>query len=345
MKIQIKQSADPRQVHQLEQQLMALGLQVHRIPAAGSRVLCAIAVGEKVKPERVAKIPGVEKAEAIPHPFPLASRAFCSSDTVVRIGSIEIGGREPVLMAGPCAVESEEQVFQAARAVYASGARVLRGGAFKPRTSPYSFQGLGVTGLKILRAAADELGMAVISEIMDVSQLDDCLRYVDILQVGARNVQNFSLLQALGRVDRPVLLKRGMSSTMDEWLMAAEYIMSGGNYQVIICERGIRTYSTYTRNTLDLAAVPVAKELCHLPVIVDPSHAVGIRQMVLPMALAAIAAGADGLLIEVHPKPETALCDGPQSLRPEEFADLARQVREIAQVVGRGKVEKATPEG
>lgn len=335
MRIEIHPHATPAQVHHLEQQLMALGLQVHRIPAAGERVLCAVTTGEKVAPDRVAKIPGVASVEAIPYPFPLASRAYCRADTKIRVGPVEIGGLEPVLMAGPCAVESEEQVFLAARSVHAHGAKVLRGGAFKPRSSPYSFQGLGVTGLKILRAAADELGMAVISEIMDVSQLDDCLRYVDILQVGARNVQNFSLLQALGRVDRPVLLKRGMSSTVDEWLMAAEYIMSGGNYQVIICERGIRTFGTYTRNTLDLSAIPVAKELCHLPVIVDPSHAVGIRQMVLPMALAAIAAGADGLLVEVHPHPETALCDGPQSLYPDQFGELARQVREVARVVGR----------
>ncbi len=333
MKIEIKPGSGPRQVHQLEQALMALGLQVHRVPGAGERVLCAVATGEKVAPDRIRQLPGVERVDPIPHPFKLASRFYCARDTRIQVGSIEIGGPEPVIMAGPCAVESEEQVFQAARAVHAAGAQVLRGGAFKPRTSPYSFQGLGVTGLRILRQAADELGMAVISEIMDVSQLDDCLRYVDILQVGARNVQNFSLLQALGKVDRTVLLKRGMSSTFDEWLMSAEYLMSGGNYRVILCERGIRTYGSYTRNTLDLSAVPVVQALSHLPIIVDPSHAVGIRSMVAPMALAAVAAGADGLLIEVHPSPETALCDGPQSLYPEQFAELARQIREISRVV------------
>jgi 3-deoxy-7-phosphoheptulonate synthase len=335
MIVRIRPGATPRQVRALEQQLMAMGMQVHRIPAAGEGVLCAVTPGEEVPVEKIASLPAVERVDPIKTPFKLASRAYCPAPTTIRVGAIEIGGREPVLMAGPCAVESEEQLFLAARAVRAEGATVLRGGAFKPRSSPYSFQGLGVTALKILRQAADELGMAVVSEIMDVSQLDDCLRYVDILQVGARNVQNFTLLQALGRIDRPVLLKRGMSSTIDEWLMSAEYIMSGGNYKVLICERGIRTYNTHTRNTLDLSAVPVAKDLSHLPVIVDPSHGVGIRDMILPMARAAIAAGADGLLIEVHPHPEAALSDGPQSLYPEQFAELARQVREIARVVGR----------
>jgi 3-deoxy-7-phosphoheptulonate synthase len=335
MRIQIAKGTDPRTIRLLEKQLMILGLQVHRVPAAGEGNLCAVTLGEKVPPERVARLPGVERVDPIPLPYPLASRAYCPSASRIRVGPVEVGGPELVLMAGPCAVESEEQVFQAARAVRAAGATVLRGGAFKPRTSPYSFQGLGVAGLQILRKAADEFGMAVVSEIMDIGQLDDCLRYVDLLQVGARNVQNFTLLQALGKVDRPVLLKRGMSSTIEEWLMAAEYIMSGGNYNVIICERGIRTHNTYTRNTLDLSAVPVAKELSHLPVVVDPSHAVGIRGMVLPMALAAVAGGADGLLIEVHPRPETALCDGPQSLYPDQFEELARQVREIARVVGR----------
>jgi len=335
MKIVIRSDAAPRQVLSLEQQLMSLGLEVHRLAGAGERVLCAIATGEKVAPERIAALPGVEKVEKLPYSFMLASRALCPEPTRVRVGPVEIGGPEPVIMAGPCAVESEEQVFQAARAVHANGAQILRGGAFKPRTSPYSFQGLGVAGLQILRAAADELGMAVVSEIMDVSQLDDCLKYVDLLQVGARNVQNFTLLQALGKIDKPVLLKRGMASTIDEWLMSAEYLMAGGNHQVVVCERGIRSYNSYTRNTLDLSAVPVIRELSHLPIVVDPSHATGIRAMVLPMALAAIASGADGLLIEVHPQPETALCDGPQSLYPEQFADLARRVREVARVVGR----------
>jgi 3-deoxy-7-phosphoheptulonate synthase len=292
----------------------------------------------------VRAMPGVEAALSIPHPFKLASRAFRSEDTILRVGDLEIGGKEIILMAGPCAVEGEEQVRTVARAVHAAGARILRGGAYKPRTSPYSFQGLGVAGLKILREAANELGMAIVSEIMDVSQLEGMLPMVDILQVGARNVQNFTLLQALGQIDRPVLLKRGMSSTMDEWLMAAEYIMSGGNHKVIVCERGIRAFGgSYTRNILDLSAVPVVKELSHLPVVIDPSHALGVRNKVLPMARAAVAAGCDGLLIEVHPRPEEALCDGPQSLRPSEFADLAEQVRQIARVMGRRVADAAPP--
>lgn len=344
MKIYVRPEADPREIRRLEQQLMSLGLQVHRVPSAGEGVLCAVAPGDPVPREYLERLPGVEKVEEIPHPFQLASRSYSPASTRIAVGPVVIGGDDVVLMAGPCAIEGEDQVIRAARAVHAEGARVLRGGAFKPRTSPYSFQGLGVTGLKILRAAADELGMAVVSEIMDASQLDDCLQYVDILQVGARNVQNFSLLQALGRADKPVLLKRGMASTIDEWLMSAEYIMSGGNYRVILCERGVRSHNEYTRNTLDLSAVPVVRTLSHLPVVVDPSHAVGVRGMIAPMALAAIAGGADGLLIEVHPEPERALCDGKQSLYPEQFASLARQVRQIARVVGRGMAPRAGPE-
>lgn len=335
MKITLLPDADPPQVRELERQLTGLGLRVHHLPAAGDRVLCAIASGDPVAIDRLRALPGVATVEALPHEFELASRALCPTQTRIRIGELELGGEEVLLMAGPCAVESEEQVFRVARRVHASGARVLRGGAFKPRTSPYSFQGLGVAGLKILRAAADELGMAVVSEIMDASQLDDCMRYVDILQVGARNAQNVTLLQALGRVDRPVLLKRGLASTMDEWLMSAEYVLSGGNHRVLLCERGIRTHGSYTRNTLDLAAVPVARELTHLPILVDPSHATGIRSIVGPMALAAVAAGADGLLIEVHPTPEAALCDGRQSLYPDQFDQLAARLRAVAAAVGR----------
>lgn len=337
MKIVLHDGIDPAALHHVEQWLVTHGCVVHRLDQDGKQTFCAIAEGVEIDLGAVRALPGVESVVRIPHSFKLASRAFRSSDTIIDAGGgIVIGGPEIVLMAGPCAVEGEEQVRTVARAVRAAGARVLRGGAYKPRTSPYAFQGLGVTGLKILRAAADETGMAVISEIMDVSQLDVMLEYVDILQVGARNVQNFTLLQALGQVDRPVLLKRGMSSTMDEWLMAAEYIMSGGNWKVIVCERGIRAFGgSYTRNTLDLSAVPVVKQLSHLPIVIDPSHAVGVRDKVLPLARAAVAAGCDGLLIEVHPRPEEALCDGPQSLRVGEFAALADQVRQIAQVLGR----------
>jgi len=339
MKIVFRPGLEPSAIHHVQQWLMSRGCIVHHLPRAAPQgdLLCAISEGGfKIDLDSVRALPGVERAERIPHPFKLASRAFREEDTQIRVRDIVIGGPEIVLMAGPCAVEGEEQVRTAARAVRAAGARVLRGGAFKPRTSPYSFQGLGVTGLRILREAADETGMAVVSEIMDPSQLDVMLDYVDILQVGARNVQNFTLLQALGQVDRPILLKRGMSSTIDEWLMAAEYIMSGGNRNVMVCERGIRAFGgSYTRNILDLSAVPVVKELSHLPVIIDPSHAVGVRNKVIPMARAAIASGCDGLLVEVHPDPEGALCDGPQSLRVDEFAALADQIRPIARAIGR----------
>ncbi|MDM7914119.1 MAG: 3-deoxy-7-phosphoheptulonate synthase, partial [Candidatus Eisenbacteria bacterium] len=335
MKILFARDAGPQHIQHVMQWLLSRGCTVHHRPHPDGDRICAVSEGISIALDEIAAQPGVASVSRIPHPFKLASRAFQPENTMIRIGGVEFGGEEMVLMAGPCAVEGEEQVRSVARAVYRAGARVLRGGAFKPRTSPYSFQGLGLAGLQILRSAADELGMAVVSEIMDISQLETMLPYVDILQVGARNVQNFTLLQALGQTDRPVLLKRGMSSTLDEWLMAAEYIMSGGNRQVIVCERGIRTFGgSYTRNTLDLSAVPVVKELSHLPVVIDPSHAVGVRNKVLPMARAAVAAGCDGLLVEVHPRPEEALCDGPQSLPPEDFAELAEQVRAIAATLG-----------
>ncbi len=336
MKVSFHPEAEEAKIRQVEQLLVSRGCIVYRFDRAEGNLFCVVGEALEAQVEAVRGMEGVDSVEMIPHPFKLASRKFLGEGTRIQIGPIEIGGPELVLMAGPCAVEGAEQVRACARAVYAAGARILRGGAFKPRTSPYSFQGLGETGLQILRETADELGMAVISEIMDVSQLDAMIGRVDILQVGARNVQNFTLLQALGQMDHPILLKRGMSSTVDEWLMAAEYIMSGGNRKVIICERGIRAFGgSYTRNILDLSVVPVVKELTHLPVIVDPSHALGVRNKILPMSRAAVAAGCDGLLIEVHPRPSEALCDGPQSLHPEEFAALADQVREIASVVGR----------
>jgi 3-deoxy-7-phosphoheptulonate synthase len=339
MKLILKPGLPPAALHYVEQWLMSRGCSVHHFPRPLPQgdLICAVSEGNDVDIEAVRGLPGVERVEKLPYPFKLSSRAFRGEDTLIRVRDVVIGGPEIVLMAGPCAVEGEEQVRTAARAVRDAGARVLRGGAYKPRTSPYSFQGLGVTGLKILREAADETGLAVVSEIMDISQLEVMLEYVDILQVGARNVQNFTLLQALGQIDRPVLLKRGMSSTIDEWLMAAEYIISGGNPNVIVCERGIRAFGgSYTRNILDLSAVPVVKELSHLPVVIDPSHAVGVRNKVIPMARAAIAAGCDGLLIEVHPNPKAALCDGAQSLHLDEFAALAESIRAIARAIGRG---------
>jgi 3-deoxy-7-phosphoheptulonate synthase len=265
----------------------------------------------------------------------LVRRENRPAGTVVELRGARVGGPELVVMAGPCAVESAAQVQELARAVEAAGARVLRGGAFKPRTSPYAFQGHGLPALAWMREAADAHGLAVVSEVMDARQIEAMLPFVDCLQVGSRNMQNFDLLREVGQVRRPVLLKRGMAATVDEWLLAAEYVLAAGNDQVILCERGIRTFETSTRNTLDLASVLVAKERTHLPVIVDPSHAVGQRDKVGPLALAAVAAGADGLLIEVHPDPEHALSDGAQSLRPAQFAELMEQVRRVAAAVGR----------
>jgi 3-deoxy-7-phosphoheptulonate synthase len=248
---------------------------------------------------------------------------------------VEIGGDEIIVMAGPCTIESETQLFETGRRVARSGAKVLRGGAYKPRTSPYQFQGMGIEGLKLLRAAGDEFNMAVVSEVMEISQIEKMLEYVDILQVGARNMQNFNLLSALGQVRKPILLKRGMSATIQEWLLAAEYIMSGGNYEIILCERGIRTFETMTRNTFDISAIPVIEKISHLPIIGDPSHATGRRDKVMPLARAIVAAGGDGVLIEVHHDPEKALCDGPQSLYPDQFARLMDELRIIVPAVGR----------
>ncbi|HET9794673.1 MAG TPA: 3-deoxy-7-phosphoheptulonate synthase, partial [Thermoanaerobaculia bacterium] len=244
-------------------------------------------------------------------------------------------GDEVVVMAGPCTIESRDQVFESARAVARAGARILRGGAFKPRTSPYSYQGMGIEGWKILREAADEFGLATVSEVMDASQIEDALPYVDLIQVGARNMQNFTFLKELGKLRTPVLLKRGLSATIEEWLLSAEYVMAGGNRAVILCERGIRTFERYTRNTLDISAIPVVEKLSHLPIVADPSHGTGHREQVAPMALAAAAAGADGLLIEVHPDPDHALCDGPQSLLPVQFSKLMDALRIVAPAVGK----------
>jgi 3-deoxy-7-phosphoheptulonate synthase len=280
-------------------------------------------------------LPGVREVIRISEPYKLVGRTFKREDTVIRIGDRSIGGPEIVAMAGPCSVESRDQVREIASRVREVGATILRGGAFKPRTSPYSFQGLGEEGLKYLREAADENGLLVVTEIMDGTQIPMFLEYVDILQVGARNCQNFSLLKELGKVDRPVLLKRGLSSTIEEWLLSAEYLMVGGNHQVILCERGIRTFETYTRNTLDLSAIPIVEKLSHLPIVVDPSHGTGRRDKVVPMARAAVAAGADGLLIEVHNAPDKALSDGAQSLYPEQFQRLMDEIRIIATALGR----------
>ena len=281
-------------------------------------------------------LPGVGEVHRISSPYKLAGRSFRPEGTTVRFGNgLAVGGKEIVVMAGPCSVESREQIFTIAGLVAKAGARVLRGGAYKPRSSPYSFQGLGEEALKLLRAAADEHKLLAISEVMEISQIPLMLNYVDILQVGARNMQNFNLLRELGKVRKPVLLKRGIAATLEELLLSAEYIMAGGNYEVILCERGIRTFETYTRNTLDISAIPIIKKLSHLPMTADPSHGTGRRDKVPPMGRAAVAAGADALLIEVHNSPENALSDGAQSLYPEQFSKLMDELRMIAPAVGR----------
>ena len=315
--------------------LRMAGLAVHRTEHEGRVRIAAVGEPGAMDWAEVAKWPTVESVSKLARPFKLASRAFHPHDTVISVGRVAIGGPQLAIMAGPCSVEGEEQVFTIARCVAAAGATVLRGGAYKPRTSPYAFQGLGEEGLKLLRRAADAHGLAVVSEVMEPQLVGLLARYSDILQVGARNMQNYALLREVGHSDKPVLLKRGLSNTIEEWLLSAEHVMAHGNRQVILCERGIRTFETYTRNTLDLNAVPVVKELSHLPVIVDPSHGTGIRDKVAPMARAAVAAGADGLIIEVHHDPDRALSDGAQSLRPEQFTELVRQIRTIAEVLGR----------
>lgn len=277
--------------------------------------------------------PGVAKVVPISEPYKLAGRHFHPDNTCIRVRDVVIGGEEPVIMAGPCSVESRDQLVTTAHAVKEAGGHILRGGAFKPRSSPYSFQGLGEAGLKILAEAREITGLAIVSEVMDPENLPLVAEYVDILQIGARNMQNFHLLKAVGRLSKPVMLKRGLSATIEEWLMSAEYILNEGNPHVILCERGIRTFETYTRNTLDLSAVPVVKHLSHLPVIVDPSHGVGKRRYVAPMSKAGIVVGADGLIVEVHPNPEKALSDGPQSLSLPEFHDLMNDINRLQQAL------------
>ncbi|NOT33083.1 MAG: 3-deoxy-7-phosphoheptulonate synthase [Candidatus Eisenbacteria bacterium] len=335
MLVLLKPGAAESAVSDVTSRLRMLGLAVHRTDHEGQVRLCAVGEVGRVDWAQAAGWAAIERLEKIPSPFKLVSRAFQPAATLISVGRVTIGSEQLALMAGPCSVESEKQAFTIAAAVARSGATVMRGGAFKPRTSPYSFQGLGEEGLRILRRAADAHGLAVVSEVMDTAQVALMARYADILQIGARNMQNYSLLREVGQLDKPVLLKRGLAATIEEWLMSAEHVMSQGNRQVILCERGIRTFETYTRNTLDLNAIPVVKELSHLPVIVDPSHGTGIRNKVAPMARAAIAAGSDGLMIEVHHDPDHALSDGAQSLYPEQFEELVGQVRTIAGAIGR----------
>jgi 3-deoxy-7-phosphoheptulonate synthase len=330
--------ATEQQINHIVDRIKECGFEAHLIHGKERTVIGVVGNSDRKREELLAlsSAPGVEEIVRISHPFKLAARSCRPEGSLLDLGrGVTIGGNDVVVAAGPCAVESPEQIADIAARVAKSGAKLLRGGAFKPRSSPYSFQGLGEEGLKLMRDAADENDLLVISEVMDPSQIQIMLPYVDVLQVGARNMQNYHLLRGLGEVDKPVLLKRAMSGTLEELLLSAEYIMAGGNYKVILCERGIRTFETALRNTLDIAAVPVLKGLSHLPVVVDPSHGTGKRDKVAPMARAAVAAGADGLLIEVHPDPERALSDGVQSLYPDQFAQLMKEIRAIAPAVGR----------
>lgn len=335
MVIVLEKNITDSQYENIIKHLEDFGFSVHKSTGEEQVVLGAIGVKPNFDTRKVKILEGVAEVYRITEPFKLASRSFKKENTVISIGDIKIGEDEIVVMAGPCSVENEDQIFSIAEIVAESGAKILRGGAFKPRTSPYSFQGLGEDGLKLMRQAADKYGLLVITEIMERSQLNLIEEYADILQVGARNMQNFPLLSELGKAQKPVMLKRGLSATVEDLLMSAEYILSNGNTNVMLCERGIRTFETYTRNTFDLSAIPVVHKRSHLPVIADPSHAIGIRDKILPMARAAVAAGADGLMIEVHNDPEKALSDGPQALLPEQFADLMKQVKAIAKVIER----------
>jgi len=331
----MKTDATVKQTGSVIKKIEELGFEPHLSKGEKKTIVGMVGNGKKVEPEIFMVIPGVESVVPILKPFKLASREFKKQSTIIPFNGFTIGGDEVIIMAGPCSVESREQTLEAAEAVVRAGAKVLRGGAYKPRTSPYSFQGLGEEGLKILKEASEKTGLAVVTEVMSPEKVELVASYADILQVGARNMQNYSLLEAVGKSTRPVLLKRGLMSTIEELLMAAEYILANGNPNVMLCERGIRTFEKYTRNTLDISAVPIIKQLSHLPVIIDPSHAAGKRELVEPLSKSAIAAGADGLIIEVHPHPEKALSDGAQSLHPEEFETLMNDLNAIATAVNR----------
>ena len=335
MVIVMKTAATVDDVKNIERLLKRLDLGAH-ISAGSERTIVGV-IGDKRLLDGVPLelMPGVDKLVPIVEPYKLASRTFDPEPSIIEVGQSQIGGDKLTIIAGPCAVEDEEQIMQVANYLKSLGVDFIRGGAYKPRTSPYSFQGLEEEGFKLLTKARDETGLLVVSEVISTEFLDQAAKYVDIIQIGARNMQNFQLLREVGRLKKPVILKRGLASTIEEWLNAAEYIMKEGNYDVILCERGIRTFETYTRNTLDLSSVPLVKELSHLPIIVDPSHGTGKGKLVMPMSRAAIAAGADGLMIEVHPNPKSALSDGPQSLDFQGFSELLEEVKKIAQVIGR----------
>jgi 3-deoxy-7-phosphoheptulonate synthase len=335
MLVVMQEGATEKQIQAVIDRMVTAGFTVHRSSGVLHTVLGGVGPADDIDPAEFELLDGVKEARRITSAYKLASRSFRPGGTVVKMDGVEIGGERVVVMAGPCSVESRDQVMRTAEIVARAGAAVIRGGAFKPRSSPYSFQGLGEEGLRLLREAADANGLKVVSEVMDLTQIPLMSTYADMLQVGARNMQNYNLLRALGCQKKPVLLKRGISATIEEMLLSAEYILSEGNYDVVLCERGIRTFENYTRNTMDISAIPVVKKLSHLPIIADPSHGTGRRDKVSPMARAAVAAGADGLIIEVHPDPDHALSDGAQSLLPEQFSALMPQLRMIAHAVGR----------
>ena len=328
----LKHGTTPAQREQLVAWLRRMNLDVHISEGAEDTVLGLIGDTSRVDMELLASLDIVRSVKRVSEPYKQVNRKFHPMDSIIEIGNAKIGGGNFAMIAGPCSVESEEQIIGVARSVKEAGATILRGGAYKPRTSPYAFQGLGTQGLELLRAAREATGLPICTELMDLRHLDE-FHDIDMIQIGARNMQNFDLLKEVGKTDKPILLKRGLSSTIQEWLMSAEYIMSEGNEKIILCERGIRTYETATRNTLDLSCVPILHELSHLPVVVDPSHATGKAKLVTPMAVAAAASGADGLMIEVHNDPAHALCDGAQSLTPEKFAELAKKVGTIREAL------------
>jgi 3-deoxy-7-phosphoheptulonate synthase len=335
MIIVMEKSATPKDIENVCEVIKSAGLGVHISKGEDVTIIGVIGDRRKLAEKPIELMDGVEKTVPIMEPYKLASRTFHPEPSVIKVKDVEIGGNEIILMAGPCAVESREQLLETAEIVKKAGAKILRGGAFKPRTSPYSFQGLGEKGLEILAEAREKTGLPIITEVVGTDTVDVVAEYADIVQIGARNMQNFPLLKAVGRINKPVMLKRGLSATIEEWLNAAEYIMNEGNFNVILCERGIRTFETMTRNTLDLSSVPIVKHLSHLPVIVDPSHAAGNWRWVMPLARGAVAVGADGLIIEVHPNPKEALSDGPQSLNPENLMILSKELKQTASISGR----------
>jgi 3-deoxy-7-phosphoheptulonate synthase len=336
MIVAMQENATEEQIDTVIEVMEEAGVDVHRTTGAVQTILAAVGPTAGLDLNKFEVLPGVLQVHRISSPYKLAGRAFRPHGTTVKFpNGASIGGQQVAMIAGPCAIENREQIFAIAASVMAAGGAFLRGGAFKPRSSPYSFQGLGIPGLKLMREAADTHGLATVSEVMEIAQIEPMLAYVDCFQVGARNMQNFNLLRELGQVRKPVLLKRGIAATVEELLLSSEYILSGGNYDVILCERGIRTYETSTRNTMDISAIPVLKKLSHLPVVADPSHGTGRRDMVAPMAKASVAAGADALLIEIHPNADKAVSDAAQTMYLEDFAKLTAELRVIAQAVGR----------